>query len=245
MQVMIIGMGEVGSSIANIVKKKHKIIEIDKDPVEVNKKIDVCHLCYPYFENFADIAINYIKKYNPNLTIIESTVPPGTTEKIFKKTKKPIVHSPVRGMHPDLSKYIKYGTKYIGPADKNSADLAKKYYESVGIKTKILRSPREAELGKLFSTTYYGLCIAWHQEMKRICDHFGADFNQVVIDFNRTYNELYKKYPHPNKNVSVTRPILFPGKIGGHCVMPNAEILKKIYKSDFFDVIIKSNKKEF
>jgi len=244
MQVIIIGIGEVGKSISKIIKNKHKVIEIDKNPVKVSKKVNVCHICYPYSEKFINITVNYIKKYNPDLTIIESTVPPKTTEQIFKKTKKSIVHSPIRGVHPNLVKYIRYGIKYIGPVNKKSADLAEKYYKSVGIKTKVLKTPRETELGKLLSTNYYGLCITWHQEMKRICDKFNVDFNQAVKDFNKTYNELYKKYPHPNKKISVIRPNLFPGKIGKHCVMPNAEILNKIYKSDFLDAMIKSNKKK-
>ena len=41
--------------------------------------------------------------------------------------------------------------------------------------------------------------------------------------FNTSYNEGYKKLGKNN----VVRPVLYPTeKIGGHCVVPNAKILK-------------------
>ena len=111
-----------------------------------------------------------------------------------------------------------------------------KHFESLGIKTEIMKSPIETELGKLFGTTYYGLCIAYHQEMERICKKFNADFKQAVTRFNETYNDGCKIV-----NPNVVRPVLYPGFIGGHCVMPNIGILKKDVKSDFLDTIEKSN----
>jgi len=93
------------------------------------------------------------------------------------------------------------------------------------------------ELGKLFSTTYYGLCISWHGEMKKICDKAGVDFEKAVADFNKTYNDGYKELGKEN----VVRPVLYPpnGVCGGHCVIPNAELLKKYYKSLAFDLVLK------
>jgi hypothetical protein len=45
-------------------------------------------------------------------------------------------------------------------------------------------------------------------------------------------------------NPKVPRPVLFPGPIGGHCLMPNIKLLKKDIKSDFFDAIEKSDEKK-
>ena len=96
---------------------------------------------------------------------------------------------------------------------------------------------KTTELAKLFCTTYYGLCIAWHAEMKKICDKEGIDFEKAVTDFNNTYNEGYAKLGMQN----VVRPVLYPpaGAIGGHCIVPNAEILKKYYQSEALDLILK------
>jgi hypothetical protein len=36
---------------------------------------------------------------------------------------------------------------------------------------------------------------------------------------------------------------MFPGVIGGHCLIPNTELLLKAYDSDFLRLILESNKK--
>jgi len=39
------------------------------------------------------------------------------------------------------------------------------------------------------------------------------------------------------------RPIMFPGFIGGHCLIPNTELLLNVYDSEFLHLILKSNEK--
>ena len=100
---------------------------------------------------------------------------------------------------------------------------------------------KTTELGKLLSTTYYGLCIAWHGEMAKMCKKLKIDFDQTVTDFNKTYNQGYKKLKMPH----VIRPVLYPpknNKISGHCVIPNAKILQKIFKSGSLEVVLKYGK---
>lgn len=98
------------------------------------------------------------------------------------------------------------------------------------------------EMGKLLDTSYYGLCIAWHGEMKKTCDKYKIDFEKAVADFNETYNEGYKKLGKKN----VIRPILYPPKNGitGHCIIQNTEILKKYHKSKALDLILKYKPKK-
>ena len=164
---------------------------------------------------------------------------PGTTKKLSKKFKGIVVHSPVRGLHPKLFEGIKTFVKYIGADNKKAGRLAKKHLEGLGLKTKLFFPSLTTELGKILDTTYYGLIIAWHGEMKKICDEVGVDFEKAATDFNKTYNEGYKKLGMPN----VTRPVLYPPKngIGGHCILPNAKILKKYFKSRALDFILEYN----
>jgi len=90
------------------------------------------------------------------------------------------------------------------------------------------------EIGKLFSTSYYGLCIAWHREMKRMCDELGIRFEDAATRFNKVYNEGYSKF-----KPTVIRPILIQPteKIGGHCVVQNARLLEEKKSSEFLKVI--------
>jgi len=237
----ILGYGEVGRAIARFYKKP-KIKDLKKD--DGLEGVEILHICIPWSDKFMEIVKKEIRKIKPKLTIIHSTVPPGTTKKIvLSDIGRPtggcemVVHSPVRGIHPYLYQGVKTFVKYIGTDNKKAGELAKEHLESLSIKTKVFQPSLVTELGKLFSTSYYGLCIAWHGEMKKICDKAGIDFEKAITDFNKTYNQGYQKLGKKN----VVRPVLYPPKGGifGHCICENAEILKKYYKSHALDLILK------
>ena len=119
--------------------------------------------------------------------------------------------------------------------------MAESHLKSLGIKTKVFQPSATTEIGKLLDTSYYAICIAWHGEMEKICKKFNIDFEKTVADFNRTYNEGYIKLGMNN----VVRPVLYPPKnvISGHCVIPNAEILKNYFDSLAVDLVLKYGKK--
>ena len=242
---LILGNGEIGSSLKKALGKvdKSKKIKVldnkDKNYTDLVNSLtcDVLHICYPYSDDFIDISYDYIVSFNPKLVIIHSTVKVGTTEKIDKLVNENekrfyVVHSPVRGQHPNLTESILYFVKYIGTEEEAAYKLAKK--ELTGIKTKWVNNSKATELGKMLSTSYYGVCISWHREMKRLCDSFGVDFDDAVTDFNETYNVGYKKF-RPN----VIRPVLIPpeGDILGHCVKQNSDLLQQQKKSKFLSLI--------
>ena len=241
-KVGILSYGEVGQAIAKFYgsadSPQAKIKDLNRD--DGLKGVEVLHVCLPWSKNFVEIVKKEIKKIKPKLTIIHSTIAPGTTKKIISglpRACRGIVHSPIRGIHPHLYEGIKTFVKYIGADNKKAGDLAKKHLESLGIKTKVFYPSVTTEIGKLLDTSYYGLVIAWHGEMKKICDKFGVDFEKAVVDFNQSYNEGYKKL----RKTNVIRPVLYPpkGGITGHCVIPNAELLRKYYKSKAIDLILK------
>ncbi len=242
MKIGIFGYGEIGSSIEKIYKDfdnyEIKIKDLERD--DGFESIEVLNACIPYSKNFIKIVSEEIKKFNPKLTIIHSTMEPETTLEISNliSEKYSIVHSPVRGMHPNLYKGIKVFVKYIGGNTKESRNEAKKHLESLGINVKVFDKSTTTELGKLLDTTYYGLAIAWHGEMKKLCDKYKLNFEEVTTDFNKTYNEGYKKLGKDN----VVRPVLFPpinNKIGGHCIITNAKILGENFDSKALDLIFK------
>jgi len=246
-KVLIVGLGEVGHALFDLFKEsgKFEVYGLDvnekkmKDIVgelQLPETVDVMHICYPCFkpEEFIRTAVNYIEKFSPKLTIVDSTVSPGTTRKIYEIVKKPIVHSPIRGMHKTsetMKRDILFWRKYIGGVTREAAEAAQKHFEKLGLKTKVLKSPIETELAKLFETTYRAWMIACFQEMHRISKHFGADFDSVVDFLEDTHR------------VRLDRPVMFPDVIGGHCLIPNTELLLKSYDSEFLRLILKSNEK--
>ena len=241
MRVGILGHGEIGSSVAEVYKA-HSSAEIlikDLDRDDGLKELDVLNICIPFVssEQFTEAVCKQIVESNPSLTIIHSTVLPGTTNIILDTTETSVVHSPVRGVHPNLYEGIMTFTKFIGADSESDAQVAAEHLESLGIQTEIVSSSRSSELGKLLSTTYYGVVIAWHGEMKKICEQLGVSFDEAVTRFNETYNSGYGSLGKDN----VIRPTLTPpeDKIGGHCVIPNARLLDSITLSDAIRLVLK------
>jgi len=236
-KIGILGFGEVGQAIAKFYKNP-LIKDLERNTNLAG--VDVLHICIPWSDNFFDIAEKEIQKSKPGLVIIHSTVAPGTTKKLADKLNGMVVHSPIRGVHPNLYEGIKIFVKYIGAENDKASKTAEKHFKNLGIKTKTFFPSVTTELGKILDTTYYGVVIAWHGEMKEICDQFGVDFEKSVTDFNETYNEGYAKLGKKN----VIRPVFYPPQFGKpkHCIVPNASILDKYFKSPFFEPLLKKYK---
>lgn len=246
-KVLIVGLGEVGHSLFELLKESGKfdVYGLDSNVEkmrtiagerELPKEVDVMHICYPCtdHERFVQTTLDYIRRIKPTLTIIDSTVPPGTTEKIYSLSKSPIAHSPIRGMHKTLEtmkRDLRFWRKYVGGTTKESADAARLHFEKLGLKVRVLKGPAETELAKLFETTYRAWMIACFQEMHRISRHFKADFDEVVD----MLEDIHR--------VDLNKPLHYPDVIGGHCLIPNTELLLKGYDSKFLRLILESNEK--
>jgi UDP-N-acetyl-D-mannosaminuronate dehydrogenase len=247
--VLIIGLGEIGHTLFALYNKKKSefaVYGLDLDEAKmqglgqikskVPAEVDTLQVALPCGnpEKFADIVAGYVKEYKPKLTIVNSTVPPGTTLKVAGKCKCPMVHSPARGVHINAEHMVwemKRWPKYVGGATPQAAKAAKAHFKKLGLKVKVLKGCTETELAKIFETTYRAWMIACFQEMHRIARAFNADFNDTVDFLEDTHRQRYD------------RPVMFPGYIGGHCLIPNTELLLKSYDSDFLRLILKSNEK--
>ena len=242
MRIAILGYGEIGQAVHQLYEKSGnfdvKIKDLNRD--DGLEDIDVLNVCIPAIDNFENVVLDAINRTSAKLTIIHSTLRVGTTEKISLRTDSHVVHSPVRGIHPNLLDGILTFVKFIGSSRESSSIAASNHFESLGVKSKILSSSRETEIGKLLDTTYYGVCISWHAEMKKMCDAAGANFDEAVSSFNETYNQGYTSLGKSN----VVRPVLYPpqGPIGGHCVVPNARILQESFESEGLNMILKYSK---
>ena len=227
--VLIVGLGEVGKPLFEIVKTQHEVFGVDIDlPAPVNR-CDIMHICFPFRDQkFVAEVVKYVGRYKPALTIVNSTVAPGTSRRIAREFGIAVVNSPIRGKHARMREEMLHYTKFIGALDPESGARAAQHFESVGIKTKVLGCPETTEIAKLTETTYFGVLIAWAQEVERFCKEIGADYDEVV-----SFYEEIKFFP-PVK--------YFPGAIGGHCVMPNIDILLQKFPSGLLQAVIESNR---
>lgn len=235
----VLGYGEVGAAVAKFYKNPRlrkyfggqaKIKDLNRD--DGLKGIEILNICLPWSNNFIKIAKKEIKEIRPKLTIIHSTVLPGTTKKIGGM----IVHSPIRGIHPNLYEGIKTFVKYIGADNKKAAGLAQKHLNRLGLKTKVFYPSATTEALKIWDTTQYGWMIVLNKEIKKWCEKEKLDFEAIYTEANKSYNKGYLKLGR----LEVVRPYLkyMSGKIGGHCVIPNCRLLN----SDITKFILRKNR---
>ena len=246
--VLVIGLGEIGLPIFQMLKQSWKTKEswniygYDKDPTKTINKIDeipklitVMHICIPCAkeEIFRKIILGFVEQFKPRLLIIHSTVPPQTCIRLYNDTKPVtslyLAHSPVRGTHTQMFDDIESYVKFVGGVDEKSSIMAVTHLSLAGFNCKIIGSSVESELAKLFETSYVATMIATSQEMHRISRHFGADFSKIMDIIIDTHKRR------------LDRPVFYPSVIGGHCLIPNIDLLNSVYDSSLFKWVQLSN----
>jgi len=82
------------------------------------------------------------------------------------------------------------------------------------IKSKQISSPITLELAKIVcDTSYYGWLINYAQMSKMIAEKYDVDYDEMW-----SFSDEIHKYLG-------NRPKMFPGFIGGHCVIPNLQLI--------------------
>jgi UDP-N-acetyl-D-mannosaminuronate dehydrogenase len=224
--VIVVGLGEVGRPLLNILSKSYECVGVDLSPVEVAKPCSVLHICIPFqIRDFVETSCEYIAKYRPRYTVVNSTVAPGITRAIAERSKVSVAYSPVRGKHAKMQADMLRYRKFVGADDPNVTDAVIQHYAGAGFSTDRFRSPEAGELSKLLETTWLGVLVGWAQEVERLAGNYGSTYDEV-----NSFIEEIDFLPH-----------VFPGFIGGHCVMPNIAILRSNLQSDFLDAIVTGN----
>lgn len=209
---LVIGVGEIGTAIQKILKCDG--YDPYKGLTEVEDSYDILHICAPYFEAFEAVIQNYEIRFNSNLTIIHGTMPIGTCERLGA------VASPCRGVHPNLEEGIRTFVKFFGG---KKAPQAAKIFEDLGIRVSIDEDSRTIEALKLWDTTIYGLNIILEKEIYRYCKENNLNFDKIYTESNLTYNSGYEALGKPQFKKYILKHS--EGKIGGHCVVPNCNLL--------------------
>jgi UDP-N-acetyl-D-mannosaminuronate dehydrogenase len=234
---VVAGLGEIGIPILKIISKSINAIGYDINTSLMNqKKFDsmdklptrFLHICIPFNAKFIQNIISLNKKFQPEIIVIHSTVSPNTTQKIQQKLSIPVIYSATRGVHKrmfsDLKKYTKFFA--IDPKAPQTIWAAKQYstlLKKCGIKSKQMSTPLVLELAKIVvDTSYYGWLINYAQLS-----------NLIAIKHNVDYDEMWSFADEIHKNLG-NRPKMYPGFIGGHCVIPNLNLIDEasLYQID-------------
>lgn len=219
MQHVVIGAGEVGQAIAEVLRKGpnnavhlRDILDTPEGPAGA----DILHICFPYGWDFVADVRAYAEHYQPSLVIVHSTVPIGTTAELGSGA----VHSPVTGKHPNLAQSILTFNKFFGgPRALEAAAI----FDDCGVSTRCTRLAANTEAGKMWELAQYGINIVVEKAIHEYCEQQGLDFDIVYTEFAKNYNSGYSQLG----DTQFVRPILkhVPGPIGGHCVVPGSLLL--------------------
>jgi len=239
---VVVGLGEIGRPIQKLISKGGFTVGFDKNKtlMDINKfkkNIDVptktLHICIPFTNNFHQNVISLCDKFSPKCLVIHSTLPPYTTKKLQSKLTIPVIFSPTRGVHKrmlyDLKRYTKFFAIEPNAPKKSWAITAySKLMKKCDVKAKKMSDPVTLELAKIIcDTSYYGWLINYAQMSKIIATENNVDYDEMW-EFS---DEIHQYLGN--------RPKMYPGIIGGHCVIPNLDLMQ----NQTLDFIKKLNKK--
>jgi UDP-N-acetyl-D-mannosaminuronate dehydrogenase len=225
-QVLVVGLGEVGGPLLKVLSDAHQTVGRDIDD-QAFHGVRILHLCFPFGANFVSAASRYAELYRPEVVVVNSTVVPGTTRAIQQETGTPAVYSPVRGKHTRMAEELRRYRKFVAGTSTEAVAQAEDHFAAAGMTTQRMSSPESLELAKLLETSYFGVLVAWAQEMDRFAASVDADYWETTAFF---------------EEIGFFPPVGFePGYIGGHCVMPNLDLLERVRHSPWIDTIRNSN----
>ena len=250
---VVAGLGEIGGPILRLVSKSKIAVGFDINSKLVNKKklekysqleTTFLHICIPYNDKFIKNVISLNNRFSPKGIVIHSTIAPYTTHKLQKQISIPIIYSATRGIHKrmisDLKRYTKfYSIEENAPNRKWASSLFSKLMKKCHVKTKKMSKPITLELAKIIvDTSYYGWLINYAQLS-----------NMIAIKNKVNYDEMWSFADEIHKFLG-NRPKMFPGFIGGRCVIPNLDLISdktlnliKEINLDYSKILSKRTKK--
>ena len=225
---MVAGIGEIGKPILKLLSKDNIVVGFDLNPDLMderkferyqNLKTSFLHIAIPVTGKFINNVLKLCKKFQPECIVIHSTVKPGTTEELQGKLTIPVIYSATRGVHKRMIYDLKRYTKFFvisasAPRGKWASTTYVKMMKQCGIKTKKMSKPETLELAKIIcDTSYLGWLVNYAQLSNMIAIEHGVDYDEMW-SFSDEIQEFLGN-----------RPKMFPGIIGGHCVIPNIDLI--------------------
>ena len=225
---VVAGIGEIGKPILKLLSKQNITVGFDLNPDLMdqrkfqrykNLQTSFLHITIPVTGKFINNVLKLDKKFQPECIVIHSTIKPGTTKKLQEKLSIPVIYSATRGIHKRMIYDLKRYTKFFvisenAPRGKWASSRFVKLMKRCGIKTKKMSKPETLELAKIIcDTSYLGWLVNYAQLSNRIAIEYGIDYDEMW-SFS---DEIHKFLGN--------RPKMYPGYIGGHCVIPNLNLI--------------------
>ena len=216
-----VGLGEPGlEELLSLAVEAEKLIPVD-DVTEAEYHV-VC-VPTPFDEETRRPGLEYVDAAAEGIApvlregdtvILESTVPPGTTEArlgpVLERTGLVagrdfgLAHCPETVLPGNMLEELRTNERIVGGVDRNSTEAAVALYDSfVDARIRTTNNPTTAEFVKLIQNTFRDANIALANETARIAHDYGVDSREAI--------DLANAHPRVD--------MLTPGPgVGGHCL---------------------------
>ena len=172
------------------------------------------------------------KVSSSTLVSIESTIVPGTSQKVFKETfkgKAHLVHVPHRYWADEPEKHGVNQLRVIGAINQESLTAGIQLYTKVfGIPLHICPAVEVAEMCKITENAHRYLQIAFAEELKMMCAKLGMNFDELRAALNTKWN--------------VDLPEARQG-IGGPCLPKDIRYVTSVAPSEILESALNVDKK--
>ncbi len=191
MRVAIIGLGVIGSAQTELFTG-HDLVTYDpavhdEYPLEALASCDFALICVgtpPGPDGHADLI--YVEAAAERLpeglpVVLRSTVPPGTTDRLFDGTGRLYAHAPeFMGENVLHSWQTSADVPYmlIGGAPRSTVFFRDKFTRVFPGRIHTC-SARESELAKYAANLYWATRVTFVNELAKVCEAFGADYERV------------------------------------------------------------------
>ncbi len=175
-------------------------------PITSDKQADLS-----YVKASAETLVPFLKPNN--LVILESTVPPRTTQDILIPILAKsgleigrqilVAHCPERVLPGRICYEMEHNSRIIGGINDISAQRTKQLYATFVKGEMYLTDATSAEMAKLMENTYRDVNIALANELARISNKLGVNVWEAIAMANK----------HPRVNLHLPGP-----GVGGHCI---------------------------
>jgi nucleotide sugar dehydrogenase len=258
MKACVIGLGQIGFPVAEYLAAKGiEVCGYDISPATVERacktgkfkataswsevpKSDVYMVCVTtgQLNDCPDVSAVFevCKKIcetasSSALVSIESTIVPGTAQKIFKeifKGKLKLVHVPHRFWADEPEKHGVNQIRVIGAVNPSSLKAGiKLYQDTLKIPMHVCKTVEVAEMCKITENSHRYLQIAFAEDLKMLCGKVGMDFEDLRAAMNTKWN--------------VDLPQARDG-IGRHCLPKDIQYVTSLAPSTLLDAAMKVDK---
>lgn len=223
MKIGIVGKGFVGNAMYENFKGKFEVKSYDLNPeksdvgslAELVNWCDTVFVCVPTPSNddgscdtrMVESVVSMISFIDKSkIVVIKSTVPPGTTRRLSQEYKIRVAFNPEFLTEAKAVDDFRYQPLIVVGADdeETEAKVWQIYYSYVsqtGYMPNMMGGKTdEAEMFKYMANSFLALKVIFANEMKRLCDKAGIDYNNVsrIARTDRRLGATHWQVPGPD-----------------------------------------------